>query len=57
MVFWGGLWHGLIAPISWIGSLFCDDIAVWAINNNGGWYTFGFILGIGCLGGGASSSK
>ena len=47
--FWGGLWHGIIAPFSWIGSLFNNDIAVWAVNNNGGWYTFGFILGIGTL--------
>lgn len=49
--FWGGLWHGLIAPFAWIGSLFSNDIAVWAVNNNGGWYNFGFILGIGALGG------
>lgn len=55
--FWGGLWHGLIAPLSWIGSLFSDDIAVWAVNNNGGWYTFGFVLGVGALTGSASSSK
>lgn len=47
--FWGGLWHGMIAPFSFIGSLFSDDIAVWAVNNNGGWYTFGFVLGIGAL--------
>jgi hypothetical protein len=47
--FFGGLWHGIIAPVSFIGSLFSDDIAVWAINNNGGWYAFGFVLGIGAL--------
>ena len=47
--FWGGLWQGMIAPFACIGSLISDDIAVWAINNNGGWYTFGFILGIGSL--------
>lgn len=52
--FWGGLWHGMIAPISFIGSLFSDDIAVWAVNNNGGWYTFGFIFGIGGIAGGSS---
>lgn len=45
--FWGGLWHGMIAPFAFIGGLFSDDISVWAVNNNGGWYTFGFILGIG----------
>lgn len=47
--FFGGLWHGIIAPVAWLGSLFNDDIAVWAVNNNGGWYTFGFIIGIGGL--------
>lgn len=52
--FWGGLWHGMIAPFSFIGSLFSDDIAVWAINNNGGWYAFGFCLGVGAL---TSSTK
>lgn len=53
--FLGGLWHGIIAPFSFIGSLFSDDIAIWAVNNNGGWYNFGFVLGIGALSGGTSS--
>ena len=48
--FWGGLWHGLIAFFAWIGSLFSDDIAIYAVNNNGGWYDFGFVLGSGILG-------
>ena len=47
--FWGGLWHGIIAPFSWFGSLFSDDIAVFAINNNGGWYNFGFCGGFGLM--------
>lgn len=54
--FLGGLWHGIIAPLSWIGSLFSDDIAIWAVNNNGGWYAFGFLLGIGALSTSASKS-
>jgi hypothetical protein len=54
--FWFGLWHGAIVPFSWIGSLFSDDIAIYAINNNGGWYDFGFILGVGGLGFGSSKS-
>lgn len=45
--FWGGLWHGMIAPISFWGSIFSNDIAMYAVNNNGGWYDFGFITGIG----------
>lgn len=51
--FWYGLWHGMIIPFSWLCSLFSDDIAVYAIYNNGGWYDFGFVIGIGGL---ASSS-
>lgn len=47
--FWGGLWHGIIAPFSFIGSLFSDSIAMYAVNNNGGWYDFGFVLGTGIL--------
>ena len=54
--FWGGLWHGMIAPFAWIGSLFSDDIAIYAVNNNGGWYDFGFILGIGALSSSSTSS-
>lgn len=54
--FWHGLWHGMIAPISWIVSLFDSSTAIYAIYNNGGWYDFGFILGIGALTGGASKS-
>lgn len=48
--FWGGLWHGMVAPIAFIGSLFSDNIAMYAVNNSGGWYDFGFWLGIGGLG-------
>ena len=47
--FWSGLWHGMVVHFSWIGSLFSDDIAIYAYNNNGGWYDFGFVLGIGGL--------
>ena len=51
--FWNGLWHGFISWFSFFGSLFSDDIALYAVNNNGGWYDFGFVLGAGILGGGA----
>jgi len=49
-----GLWHGMIAPIAFFGSLFASDIAIYAIYNNGGWYDFGYILGIGALIGSSS---
>jgi hypothetical protein len=55
--FWSGLWHGIIAPISFFVSLFTNDIAMYAKNNNGGWYDFGFCLGAGILfGSGCASS-
>ena len=44
--FWYGLWHGITFGIAFIGSLFSDNIAVYAIYNDGGWYNFGFWLGI-----------
>lgn len=47
--FWHGLWHGMILPISWIVSLFDSDTAIYAVYNNGGWYDFGFMTGIGLL--------
>ena len=45
--FWGGLWHGIIAPIDLIVMRFRNDVSVFAPNNNGAWYAFGFILGSG----------
>lgn len=47
--FWSGLWHGFISPISFFGSLIWEDISMYAVNNNGGWYDFGFVLGSGIL--------
>lgn len=49
--FWGGLWHGTIAGITWFISLFDPTIAVYSVNNTGGWYDFGFVIGIGAFGG------
>jgi len=57
--FWYGLWHGIIAPIDLVLMLFRDDITVYAPNNNGIWYAFGFVLGSGGWGflGGRSKRK
>lgn len=55
--FWGGIWHGIIAPFSFVISLFNNHVAVWAVNNNGHWYTLGFMLGIGSLGFGGSKAS
>ncbi len=47
--FWGGVWHGMISWFSFIGSLFDSDIAVYAVNNNGAWYNFGYVGGLGLI--------
>ena len=52
-----GVWHGFIFPVAWIVSLFTDQIAVYAVPNNGGWYDFGYFVGICFLGVGARSSR
>jgi len=45
--FWGGLLHGIIAPIDFIGMLLNFDVTMFAQNNNGAWYAFGFLIGSG----------
>lgn len=53
-----GLWHGFIAPITFIISLFDNTVAMYDVNNNGNWYNFGFVLGAGILfGGGSRATK
>ena len=44
--FWLGLWQGLISPITFLISLFNNDVNIYEVNNNGNWYDFGFILGV-----------
>ena len=51
-----GLWHGFIFPVAWVVSLFTDKVAVYAVPNNGGWYDFGYFLGIVVFGVGARKS-
>jgi len=53
--FFGGLWHGFIAPFDFIGMLFNKEITMYAQNNNGGLYALGFLIGSG--GWGFFSSK
>jgi hypothetical protein len=59
--FWGGLWHGILSPFTFVVSLFSRDVGVYEVHNNGGWYDFGFLLGASCVfgggGGGAARSR
>ncbi|MEA3064836.1 MAG: hypothetical protein QOJ27_1282 [Sphingomonadales bacterium] len=52
-----GIWHGFIFPIAWIVSLFMPDVAVYAVPNDGGWYDFGYFIGIVFLGVGARHAR
>lgn len=52
-----GLLHGFILFFSFIASLF-TDFEIYAFPNNGGWYDFGFLLGVMFFfGGGGAGSK
>ena len=45
--FFGGLWHGFIAPFDFIAMLFNKEVTMYAQNNNGGLYALGFLMGSG----------
>ena len=52
-----GLWHGFIFPVAWLLSLVMPEVAVYAVPNNGGWYDFGFFVGVVFLGVGARRTR
>lgn len=57
-----GLWQGLILPISFLVSLFTDDVSIYEVTNSGNWYDFGFVLGASIIfggggGGGARAAR
>lgn len=55
--FWWGLWHGIISPITFVISIFNENVHIYEVHNNGGWYNFGFLWGVGGLFGGGSSAN
>jgi hypothetical protein len=56
--FFMGLWHGIILLVTFVISLFTDDVSVYEVVNSGNWYNFGFILGvIMSLGGGGAGAE
>lgn len=55
--FWQGLWHGIIAPITFIISLFSPNVHIYEVHNNGAWYNFGYLFGMAIiLGGGGGGA-
>jgi hypothetical protein len=55
--FFLGLWHGIIAPVTFVISLFSDTVNVYEVHNNGNWYNFGFVLGAVFLIGGSHGAR
>jgi hypothetical protein len=53
--FWAGLWHGLIAPITFIICIFNPDVRIYETNNRGRLYDLGFIMGVSSSIGGSGS--
>jgi hypothetical protein len=53
--FWLGLWHGFIAPIVYIVSLFVRNLNIYEVHNNGAWYNFGYLFGLACFFGGGGT--
>jgi uncharacterized spore protein YtfJ len=51
---WLGLWHGIIAPVTFVISLFDKNVQMYDVHNNGNWYNFGFLLGMGVFFGATS---
>ena len=41
-----GLWHGLIAPVTLIGSFFNPAMEMYEVHNNGKEYNLGFLFGV-----------
>ena len=54
--FWLGLWQGLISPITFLISLFDNDVTIYEVSNNGNWYDFGFMLGVALIFSGPAGS-
>ncbi|RYY22717.1 MAG: hypothetical protein EOP62_22445 [Sphingomonadales bacterium] len=52
-----GTWHGFIFPVAWFLSLFVSDVSIYAVPNNGGWYDFGYFIGIMFFGVGANRGR
>jgi hypothetical protein len=51
-----GLWHGIIAVVAFIISLFSDNVQVYETDNNGAWYDLGFLIGVICIWGGGAKA-
>ena len=49
-----GLWHGVISLVTFVISIFNENVNIYEVNNTGWPYNLGFILGISIFYGGSS---
>lgn len=54
--FWLGLWHGVIAPFAFLVSLFNANVGIYEVHNSGGWYNFGYLMGLTIIFGGGGGA-
>jgi hypothetical protein len=47
--FWLGIWHGFIAPVAFVVSLFRSNVGIYDAHNNGAWYNLGYLFGLACF--------
>jgi hypothetical protein len=52
-----GLIHGFLSWFALIAHIFNAEIRVYAFPNAGGWYDFGFLLGLSAWGGVAAAAS
>lgn len=56
--FFGGVLHGIVMPFAFIVSLASPCIEIYASNNIGSWYDFGYLIGVmSSIGGGFKASE
>lgn len=55
--FFYGLWHGVISFITLIVHIFNNGVMVYETTNTGGWYDFGFLVGVTSIWGGGCHIK
>lgn len=54
--FFLGWWHGFTMLFTFIVSLFNHNVGIYEVDNSGGWYDFGYLLGVMSFFGGGGGS-
>ena len=54
--FWVGIWHGIIAPIVLLVSIFTPKVRIYETHNRGRLYDFGFLIGAMLIFGGSRAN-